>query len=103
MAMREDSGMMSAAATRAAAAGRPTHIVIFRQASEKNVSVLQKAVKRVGGKARVATAGNVISLGARDGGKPQAQVYQTLGAAAVSMDDEDARRLMSAKEVALVA
>lgn len=90
------------AASQALASGRPSHIVVYREASEKTVSRFQTIVKRFGTKT-FDLGGNVIGLGEkRAGGRAEVHAYPVLGVVTASLSGDEHQKLLASAEVEAV-
>jgi hypothetical protein len=90
------------AAAQAVAAGRPSHIVVFRTPGERAVSVMQKAVRRYGTKS-FSVAEHVVGMGERRaGGRADLQAFSQLGVAVTTLTDDEHRELVRSDEVVAV-
>lgn len=88
-------------AAQAVAAGKPSHIIVFREPSEKMVGVMQKAVHRYGAKS-FAVAENVTGMGERRGGRAELQVFRQLGVAVSTLTEDEHQKLLRSDEVEAV-
>ena len=90
---------MSASIMRAADAGRPSYIVVFKAASEENEKSLIQTLGLKRSRASTLAKGIRLLSSRREGG-PHTKIFARLGAAAVDLDDAEIKQLEARDDVA---
>ncbi len=91
-----------AAADRPTRRGRPRHIIIFQEPSDKNASRLSKVVGAGQAKGKTRSRSGLLQLRARHEGHAATLVYERLGIAVADLSQEECNALESSNEVEAV-
>ena len=87
---------MSKKSASPAASGQPTHLILFREPSEKNVSILSTTLK-VGQASGTRARASCVILNEKNGITPK--VFENLGVASASLSAADVKKLMAKPEI----